>query len=277
MAGSDPAFSFAENPAILPIMNTESDDDRRVIYFPSLAERDRLRKAAKLAEEQDNGGVRPAHPPFLNVGKIPPFTGIVALIFLAIHAGSHLLLDSGQILRLYYTLGFVPLNYSSLGFIYEQWGLVYLLSPFTYGFLHGSWMHLVFNLVMWLALGTFFEKEFGTKAAIRFFFLCAAGGALVHFAISPLSSVAVIGASASISGAFAAALVLFYQRGMMGPRGRYGIAPLIGIWICLMAILGIVGTGSDGDVAWVAHIGGFLTGLLSISWRFQKNFKFWTL
>lgn len=258
-------------------MNTESDDDRRVIYFPSLAERDRLRKAAKLAEEQDNGHPKPVHQPFLNIGKIPPFTGIVALIFLAVHVGTSFLLDSGQVLRLYYTLGFVPLNYSTLGFIREQWGLIYLASPFTYGFLHGSWMHLVFNLVMWLALGTFFEKEFGTKAAIRFFFLCAMGGALVHFAVSPFSGVAVIGASASISGAFAATLVLFYQRGMMGPRGRYGITPLIGFWILLMVIMGMAGTGSDGDVAWVAHIGGFMTGLSAITWRLRKDFKFWRL
>jgi membrane associated rhomboid family serine protease len=259
-------------------MNANSDDDdKKLIYFPSLAERDRLRKEQQKVLEQDNKGRESARVPFLNLGKIPPFTGIVALVFIAVQLAVSLLLNSGQVLQLYYTLGFVPLNFSSLGFINEQWGLVYLLSPFTYGFLHGSWMHLVFNLVMWLALGTMFEKEFGSQRAAQFFFLCACGGALVHFLINPFSAQAVIGASASISGCFAVALVLFYRRGMMGPKGRYGITPLILFWLALMIVLGLAGGGMGENVAWIAHVGGFFTGLLYISYAIQRSFKFWRL
>ncbi|MCD8520432.1 MAG: rhomboid family intramembrane serine protease [Alphaproteobacteria bacterium] len=261
--------------------NSEDDDDKKLIYFPSLAERDRLRKERAKVEEQDNAGKSftsaPANVPFFNTGKIPPFVGLVTIGFIIIHAAVALLMDSGQVLRLYYTLGFVPVNYSGLGFIHEQWGIIYLLSPFTYGFLHGSWIHLVFNVVMWVALGTFFEREFGTKTAIRFFFLCALGGVLFHFLVSPFSTQAVIGASASISGCFAAALVLFYKRGMMGPRGRYGIAPILIFWLILMIALGMAGGGMGENVAWIAHLGGFLTGLFYVSWKFQRNFKFWTL
>lgn len=256
--------------------DASDDDDRRIIYFPSLAERDRLRREKTQAEEQDNVG-KAKPPPFLNLGKIPPFVGTMTIFFILVQALSQWALDSGDVLRVYYTLGFVPMNYTSLAFLHEQWGLLYLLAPVTYGFFHGSWMHLLFNLVMWLAMGTFFEKEFGTKTAIRFFFLCAAGGALVHLLVNPFSGVAVIGASASISGTFAASLVLFYQRGMMGPRGRYGIAPLVGFWLGLMVILGMAGTGTDGDVAWIAHVGGFMTGLLYISYRLRRDFCFWRL
>lgn len=251
-----------------------NDEDSQIIYFPSLAERDKIRREQAKAEEIAN---KPPSQPFLNIGNIPPFSGLVAVAFLLIHAGVFLLLDDGQILRLYYTLGFVPINYSGLGFLHEQWGIAYLLSPFTYGFLHGSWMHLGFNIVMWLALGTFVEKQFGTRRAIRFFFLCALGGAAVHFAISPFSGVAVIGASASISGAFAVTLVMFYKRGMMGPKGRYGILPLLGLWVALMVIMGLAGGGMGENVAWIAHLGGFFTGLLYVCRMMEGHFKFWKL
>lgn len=258
----------------------DNDDDKKLIYFPSLAERDRIKRERAQEEAEKDGAARPARPPhvpFLNRDKIPPFTALVGLAFLAIQIGVAALLDSGQVLRLYYSLGFVPANYSGLGFIYEHWGIVYVLSPFTYGFLHGSWMHLVFNLVMWMALGSFFEKEFGTKAAIRFFFLCALGGALLHFLISPFSMTAVIGASASISGCFAVALVLFYKRGVMGPPGRYGILPILAFWLILMVVFGMAGGGMGENIAWVAHLGGFMTGLFYVSWKLRRSFQFWRL
>lgn len=252
----------------------DDDDSKRIIYFPSLAERDKLRREQRKAEEQDSPRT---HQPFLNIGKIPPFTGAVAILFLLVQLACVFLLDEGQLLRFYYAFGFVPENYSELKFMKEQWGIVYLLSPFTYGFIHGGWMHLGFNIVMWLAMGTFFEKEFGTRKAARFFFLCALGGALIHFLINPFSGVAVIGASAAISGAFAVTLVLFYQRGMMGPRGRYGILPLVGFWVLLMVIMGMAGGGMGENVAWIAHLGGFFTGLFYISHALRRDFAFWKL
>lgn len=252
----------------------DNDEDSQIIYFPSLAERDKIKREQTKAEQKASA---PAHQPFLNIGNIPPFAGLVAAAFILIHAGVMLLLNDGQILRLYYTLGFVPINYSGLGILHEQWGIAYLLSPFTYGFLHGSWMHLGFNIVMWLALGTFFEKQFGTKRAIRFFFLCALGGAAFHFVINPFSGVAVIGASASISGAFAVTLAMLYKRGMMGPRGRYGILPLLILWVTLMIVMGLAGGGMGENVAWIAHLGGFFTGLLYVTRKLEGHFKFWKL
>lgn len=269
-------------------MNADSqdDDDHKLIYFPSLAERDQLRKTQQQKKDQEkeakpgaSGEKKSAAPrePFLNWAKIPPFTGGVALVFTTVQIIVSFLLTPDQILQLYYTLGFVPANFSSLAFLNQPWGIIYLLSPFTYSFLHGSWMHLVFNMVMWLALGTFFEKEFGSLRAAQFFLLCGAGGALVHFAVAPFSEQAVIGASASISGCFAVALVLLFRRGMMGPRGKNGIMPLLLFWLGLMTLLGIAGGGMGENVAWVAHLGGFLTGLLYITRRIRSDFKFWSL
>lgn len=259
----------------------DDDDDKKLIYFPSLAERDKIKRAraeqADAAKKETAPSAKPAPVPFLNWGKIPPFTGLVGLAFLAVQVIVAFFLDPSQVLRLYYSLGFVPAHYSGLGFIYEHWGIVYALSPFTYGFIHGSWMHLVFNIVMWMALGSFFEKEFGTKTAIRFFFLCGLGGAFLHFLVSPFSTVAVIGASASISGCFAVALALFYKRGIMGPPNRYGIMPLLAFWIILMVVMGAAGGGTGENIAWIAHLGGFMTGLFYITWKLKRSLKFWKL
>jgi len=160
----------------------------------------------------------------------------------------------------------------------DLWTLV------TYAFIHGSWMHLVLNTVWLLPFGSAVARRFGSWRFLAFFAVTAIAGALAHLVTHLDAEQAVIGASGAISGFMAAATRFAFQRN--GPLSFIGaddeayrvpavplaaalrdkrIVVFLGMWFGLNILFGI-GTlavpGIDQQVAWQAHIGGFLAGLL---------------
>ena len=233
----------------------------KVVKFPTLAERDRIRKKQQAEEnawrKEYKTQQKAGEEPFFNFGKIPPFAKILAAIFVAVHAFLSLGLSDTAQLQAIYDWGFVPSTF--LGG--DKWSFLTLITPISYNFIHGDWMHVGFNTVMTLALCTFVERMFSTPTTIRYFFICGIAGALVMLLFHPSSEAPVIGASASISGLFAAAILMMYEQGRMGAlTGKFankGPWPLIAVWAVIMIVIGLI---SGGSVAWEAHLGGFLTG-----------------
>ncbi len=158
----------------------------------------------------------------------------------------------------------------------------------TYAFLHGSWTHLGFNLIWFLAFGTPVARRFGTWRFLAFFAFTAATGALAHLISYFGENVPIIGASAGVLGMMAAAMRFTFQPG--GPLGllRLGEAetyrvpakPLAAMlrdprmillvlgWFGLNALLGLPlfsMPGVEETVAWQAHIGGFVGGLIAFT------------
>ncbi|MCC7304817.1 MAG: rhomboid family intramembrane serine protease [Alphaproteobacteria bacterium] len=234
--------------------NGSGRDDDKLISFPTLAERDRMRKQRMREEEewQNEYKSRRAQP-FFNLSRIPPFTASILAVFLFVHVVLHFLFDAETILKAYFNFGFVPGSYT--GAAYKIFPFL-IASPFTHLFLHGSWMHLFFNATMTLSLGLFFEKEFGTRRALVFFVVCGLGGALFYFALNPFSVTPMIGASGSISGYFGAMILLISRH---RPLSKHGPWPLVIFWVLFMVILGSVGGQA---IAWQSHVGGFLTGII---------------
>jgi membrane associated rhomboid family serine protease len=221
-------------------------------------------------------------------------TVIVALlaVLALIHGAREWLLSEHQDLLFVYTFAFVPARYDASivlggvlpgGFGAEIWTFV------TYSLLHGSWTHLGFNGVWLLAFGSPLARRFGTMRFLAFFAVTAAAGAAMHLITNAGSQAPMVGASASISGAMAAAMRFAFQRG--GPLGmlrsndeeayRVPAIPLSGVlrdarvliflavWFGVNLLFGIGSsplTGTNEAVAWQAHIGGFLAGLLLFSW-----------
>jgi membrane associated rhomboid family serine protease len=136
-----------------------------------------------------------------------------------------------------------------------------------------------------LAFGTPIARRFGTPRFLAFFAVTAAGGALAHLVVYSGENVPMVGASAAISGFMAAAIRFAFQRG--GPLRLIGTnqddayrvpaLPLravlrdmralvfLGVWFGLNIVFGIGSIGLDGaeqPIAWQAHIGGFLAGLI---------------
>lgn len=159
----------------------------------------------------------------------------------------------------------------------------------TYTFMHGSWTHLIVNSVWLLAFGSALARRLGATRFFLFYFVCGIAGAWLHIVINAGSLVPVVGASAALSGLMGgAARFIFLADGPLGglmlrgpdgrpamPRGRMSLGEaltdrrsliFIVVWMGINFLFGPTGLsaafGASGLVAWEAHMGGFLAGLL---------------
>jgi membrane associated rhomboid family serine protease len=141
-----------------------------------------------------------------------------------------------------------------------------VLSLFTSQFLHADWLHLAFNMLFLWVFGNNIEDRLGRVRFLPFFLVCGALAGLVQAAADPGSAVPLIGASGAISGVLGAYLVLY-------PRVRVWTIVLpffflpfklpAWLWLVIYLALQILYLGDSaggGDVAYLAHIGGFVAG-----------------
>lgn len=222
--------------------------DDNIVRMPTPKERRRAEKLKAAANA-------PAREPAIN---LPPVTKIILAVLIGIHIVVSVVLNPMQHYWILMHFGFVPAWYG--GNMPLSWPAV--VSPFTYAFLHGSWLHLGMNTVMLAAFGAGIERWMGARRMIVFMILCSLGSALAHLALNWGSDQVVVGASGAISGMFMAALMMLYERSGTMPVGRFGFLPLIAIWIIISIMFGVIGGPEGESVAWAAHVGGFLTGFL---------------
>jgi membrane associated rhomboid family serine protease len=210
--------------------------------------------------------------------------GLIALL-LAIHAGRVFILSSDADLQVLLDFAFIPIRetnpdaYSDLAAIGDGARVWTFL---TYAFLHADWAHVLVNVVWLAAFGSPVARRFGAVRFLAYAALGAIGGAALHLAIYPSSVAPLVGASAAISALMAgAARFIFQPSGPLWSLGgvdayRQPAAPLrvlvrdrrvivfLGVWFAVNLIFGLTnGAGlASGAVAWDAHIGGFVVGLL---------------
>jgi membrane associated rhomboid family serine protease len=178
-------------------------------------------------------------------------------IMVAVHL-VRLILSPSADFRLLLFFGVVPVRYQ----LWETIGLSGLLAPITYQFLHGGWGHLGANMLGLLMFGSGVEQRIGTQRMIVFALACGVIAALVHALVYPSAVLPVIGASGAISGLFGGALRFVIGQGGMPAAARdRQILIFAAVWIAFEAITR-GGMGQVEGVAWVAHIGGFVAGLL---------------
>jgi membrane associated rhomboid family serine protease len=141
---------------------------------------------------------------------------------------------------------------------------------FTSMFLHGGWLHLCGNMIYLWIFGKGVESALGPTRFLLLYVICGATAGLTQGAIDPASSVPMIGASGAIAGTLGAYLLLH-------PRGnvvvfvwffvfvRFITVPaliLLGLWF-LLQLMSALSPG-DAGVAFWAHVGGFITGMLLV-------------
>ena len=147
------------------------------------------------------------------------------------------------------------------------------LTLLTSMFMHGGWLHLGGNMLFLFVFGDNIERTYGSLKYLVFYFVCGAIASLAHVVSDPNSIIPSLGASGAISGVLAAYLVLHPQNQirvlvMFGYIGRVATVPalvMIGLWALLQFISGIGSiavTEQTGGVAYWAHIGGFVAGLV---------------
>ena len=227
--------------------------------------------------------------PLFNIPRVV----IAVLVLLAlVHAVRTLLLSDDQNIEFLLSFAFIPARYDTSivlggalpgGFGAELWTFV------SYSLIHADWTHFGVNAIWLLPFGSAVARRFGALRFLAFFAVTAAVGAGLHLATHAGEQFPMIGASAAVSGLMAAAMRFAFQRG--GPLNmlrsddeqayRVPAIPLtrvlsdarvlifLAVWFGINIIFGLGSlsiTGSDQPVAWQAHIGGFLAGLLLFSW-----------
>jgi len=143
---------------------------------------------------------------------------------------------------------------------------------FTSMFLHGGIMHLAGNMLYLWIFGNNVEDAMGYVRFIVFYLLCGAAAALGQAFTNPASEIPMIGASGAISGVLGAYLLLYPHARVLVllPIGFYSqmirlpALWVLGFWFVLQLFNSAAASGSQGGVAWFAHIGGFVAGMILI-------------
>ncbi len=140
---------------------------------------------------------------------------------------------------------------------------------FTSMFMHAGWLHLGGNMLYLWIFGDNVEDSFGHLKFLIFYLLCGIAATLAQLAFSTGSNVPNLGASGAIAGVLGAYILLFPRGQVKVLMGR-GVIPMpallvIGFWIVLQFVSGIgsiSNSAETGGVAYMAHIGGFLAGVV---------------
>ena len=145
------------------------------------------------------------------------------------------------------------------------------LTMFTSMFVHGDVWHLAGNMLYLWVFGDNIEDTLGHVKYLLFYALCGLGAAMAQVIINPTSNVPMVGASGAIAGVLGAYLVLYPDARVLTLvflvfiiRVMYLPAiVLLGIWFVIQLFSAF--TGGEGGVAWYAHIGGFLVGVILVA------------
>lgn len=171
------------------------------------------------------------------------------------------------------TWGFVPARYFALGELHpEDWAGRYL-PILTSMFLHGGWLHLAGNMWFLWIFGDNVEDMLGSIRFVFFYLFCGLAAGFTHFILDPSSSVPTIGASGAIAGVLGGYMLLFPGARVLTlvPLGFFlrvmeiPAAVMIGLWFVIQLASGVLTQGMEqGGVAWWAHVGGFVAGLVLV-------------
>ncbi|HEY3919278.1 MAG TPA: rhomboid family intramembrane serine protease [Stellaceae bacterium] len=152
------------------------------------------------------------------------------------------------------------------------------MTIFTSMFLHSGWLHLIGNMVYLWVFGKGVENALGSARFLVFYFVCGAAAAATQALTDPTSTLPMVGASGAIAGVLGAYLVLY-------PFGhvfvffwiiiifRIVAVPaiiLLGLWF-LIQLLSAQDAGAGAGVAFWAHVGGFVAGMILVPFMRQRG------
>lgn len=147
-----------------------------------------------------------------------------------------------------------------------------LITVFSSMFMHGGFMHILWNMVFIWIFADNVEGLLGHTRFLIFYLLCGIGAAVAQIISDPSSFIPMVGASGAIAGVLGAYMVSFPKAKVIaflpfffwwGMTMRIPAIYYLGFWFLIQLTngLGTIGLDTTGGVAWFAHIGGFLTGI----------------
>lgn len=154
------------------------------------------------------------------------------------------------------------------------------VTPLTALFLHSDWLHVTGNMLYLWIFGHYAENAMGHGRFVAFYLLAGIGAVLAQALADPALGVPMIGASGAISGVLGAYLLL-YPRGQimivipLGPKLQVFSLPalgILGVWL-LLQVASTLLPAAEGDVAFLAHLGGFACGMLLVPFFLRPGMR----
>ncbi|HHO67837.1 MAG TPA: rhomboid family intramembrane serine protease [Gammaproteobacteria bacterium] len=190
-----------------------------------------------------------------------------------------------QLERAVYALGVIPATLVGGKMLAPELAMLPpWMTVFTSMFLHGGWMHLIGNMLYLWIFGNNVEDAMGHVRFVVFYLLCGIAAVMAQALPDPSSTVPMIGASGAISGVLGAYLLLY-------PHARVLVAIPFGFfihtvqipagwvlvfWFVMQLISSAAAGGQQGGVAFGAHIGGFIAGMVLIPFFRRKGVPLFT-
>jgi len=152
---------------------------------------------------------------------------------------------------------------------------------FTSMFMHGSWMHLIGNMLYLWIFADNIEDDLGSLNFVIFYFVSGIGAAMSQVFIDINSQIPMIGASGAIGGVLGAYLINYPNArvlvlipfGFFSQLLKIRALYVLGFWFVLQFINSFLSSSSGGGVAYAAHIGGFISGVILILFFNKKTKK----
>lgn len=184
--------------------------------------------------------------------------------------------------RLVNLYGMVPVRYSNPAWAhFHHLPFDGYLSFFTSLFLHGNWLHLIVNMLFLWIFGDNVEDRMGRMSFLVFYLLCGLFATYLQWYFDRYLDIPVVGASGALAGVLGAYFFLY-------PMARVVLLPIpfipflvnvpaiafLGIWIIIQlhnATSSVMFQGATVDVAWWAHLGGFIAGILLYRFFIKKQ------
>ncbi|RPI30588.1 MAG: rhomboid family intramembrane serine protease [Actinomycetota bacterium] len=149
---------------------------------------------------------------------------------------------------------------------------------FTSMFIHGGWLHIIFNMLYLWIFGNNVEDRMGRARFVAFYLLCGVAAAAAQVVVRPDALVPMIGASGAVSGVLGAYILLFPRAQVLTVITLVIFFPIVMVpaWVLLLAWFALnllqaaTTVGAETGVAYFAHVGGFAAGLVLV-WLFARR------
>jgi membrane associated rhomboid family serine protease len=169
-----------------------------------------------------------------------------------------------------YRYAVVPVDILSLGDASGRGTFLAMMTLFTSQFMHGGLLHIVSNMLFLWIFGNNVEDKFGSVFFIFFYPLCGLAAAFAQILGDPASSIPMIGASGAVAGVMGAYLIMYPRAQVLTLIWIIFFIRLIWLpayliiiyWVGIQVISQLGSNGQPGGVAYLAHIGGFVAGVI---------------
>jgi membrane associated rhomboid family serine protease len=201
--------------------------------------------------------------------------GIIVVNFLVFFY--ELSLGSSALNKFFLDFSLVPCEYTSRCLAYSGTPHPFWVTLFSSMFLHAGWAHILGNMLFLFVFGNHVERSMGHWRYLAFYFLCGLGASALEIATAVNSSLPGLGASGAIAGVLAGFLILYPMArigsligiGFLYLPARIPAWVFIGFWFLYQLVNGVAALNSTassatGGVAYWAHVGGFVTGIVLV-------------